>query len=89
MYKKIDKVRAHREELKRMLFSAPTEGRKVVKTITITMMTGKYWKGYGNVSIDSDGPDGFVHYGTSQKNPMEYVLDSKEYKSGEYELIIK
>ena len=86
---KIDKVRAHREELKRLLFSIPTEGRKVVKTITITMMTNKWWPGYGNVSIDSDGPDGFTHYGTSQKNPMEYVLDSKEYKSGEYELIIK
>ena len=89
MYKKIDKVRAHREELKRLLFSIPTEGRKVVKTITVTMMTNKHWKGYGNVSIDSDGPDGFTHFGTSQKNPMEYVLKSKEYKSGEYELIVK
>ena len=64
MYKKIDKVRAHREELKRLLFSVPTEGRKVLKTITITMMTNKHWKGYGNVSIDSDGPDGFTHFGT-------------------------
>ena len=92
---KIDKVRAHREELKRLLFSVPTEGRKVVKTITITMIKGvdgkpnKWWDGYGNVSIDSDGPDGFTHFGTSQKNPMEYVLNSKEYKSGEYQLIIK
>jgi hypothetical protein len=50
MYKKIDKVRAHREELKRLLFSVPTKGRKVVKTITVTMMTNKHWKGYGNVS---------------------------------------
>jgi len=89
MYKKIDKVRAHREELKRLLFSVPTKGRKVTKTITITMMTNKHWKGYGNVSIDSDGPNGFTHFGTSQKNPMEYVLNSKEYKSGEYQLIIK
>ena len=89
MYKKIDKVRAHREELKRLLFSVPTEDRKVVKTITITMMTNKHWKGYGNVSIDSDGPDGFTHFGTSQKNPMEYVLNSEEYKSGEHQLIIK
>ena len=86
---KIDKVRARREELKRLLFSVPTEGRKVTKTITITMMTNKWWPGYGNVSIDSDGPDGFTHFGTSQKNPMEYALNTKEYKSGEYQLIIK
>ena len=86
---KIDKVRTHREELKRLLFSIPTEGRKVVKTITITMMTNKWWPGYGNVSIDSDGPDGFRHFATSQKHPMEYALNSKEYKSGEYELIVK
>ena len=86
---KIDKVRAHREELKRLLFSVPTEGRKVVKTITITMMTNKWWPGYGNVSIDSDGPSGFTHFATSQKHPMEYALNTKEYKSGEYQLIIK
>ena len=86
---KIDKVRAHREELKRLLFSVPTEGRKVVKTITITMMTNKWWPGYGNVSIDSDGPGGFTHFATSQKHPMEYALNTKEYKSGEYQLIIK
>ena len=86
---KIDKVRAHREELKRLLFSIPTEGRKVVKTITITMMTNKWWPGYGNVSIDSDGPSGFTHFATSQKHPMEYALNTKEYKSGEYQLIVK
>jgi len=86
---KIDKVRAHREELKRLLFSIPTEGRKVVKTITITMMTNKWWPGYGNVSIDSDGPDGFRHFATSQEHPMEYALNTKEYKSGEYQLIVK
>ena len=86
---KVDKVRAHREELKRLLFSIPTEGRKVVKTITITMMTNKWWPGYGNVSIDSDGPDGFRHFATSQEHPMEYALNTKEYKSGEYQLIVK
>ena len=86
---KIDKVRAHREELKRILFSVPTEGRKVVKTITVTMMTNKHWKGYGNVSIDSDGPNGFTHFATSQEHPMKYALNTKEYKSGEYQLIVK
>ena len=38
---KVDKVRAHREELKRLLFSIPTEGRKVVKTITVEMNKNK------------------------------------------------
>ena len=89
MRNNIDKTRAHREELKRLLFSLPTEGRKVVKTITITMTKSKFWPGYGEVSIDSDGPDGFTHFGTHQKNPMEYVLNSEEYKSGKYELIVK
>ena len=86
---KLDKVRAHREELKRRLFQFPTIDRPVVRTITITMMTNKWWPGYGNVSIDSDGPSGFTHFATSQKNPMEYALNTKEYKSGEYELIVK
>ena len=86
---KLDKVRAHREELKRRLFQFPTIDRPVVRTITITMMTNKWWPGYGNVSIDSDGPSGFTHFATSQKNPMEYALSTKEYKSGEYELIVK
>ena len=86
---KVDKVRAHREELKRKLFQFPTVDRPVVKTITITMMKNKWWPGYGNVAVDSDGPDGFVHFASSQKHPMEYALNSKEYKSGEYQLIIK
>ena len=87
---KVDNVRAHREELKRFLFSIPTEGRKVTKTITVTMMTNKFhWIGYGNVAFNSDGPSGFTHFATSQRNPMEYALNSKEYKSGEYELIVK
>ena len=84
-----------REELKRLFFSFPTEGRKVVRTITITMIKGidgkpnQWWPGYGNVAFDSDGPSGFTHFATSQKHPMEYALNSKEYKSGEYELIVK
>jgi len=92
---KIDKVRAHREELKRLLFSVPTEGRKVTKTITVKMIKGidgkpnQWWPGYGHVSIDSDGPDGFCHFSSSQQYPMEYALNTEEYKSGEYSLIIK
>lgn len=88
MYKNTDKVRAHREKLKQMLFTIPTS-KVVTKTITVTMMTNKHWPGYGNVAIDSDGPDGFTHFATSQKHPMEYALNTKEYKSGEYQLVIK
>ena len=89
------KQKLSREELKRLFFSFPTENRKVVRTITVTMIKGidgkpnQWWPGYGNVSIDSDGPSGFVHFASSQKHPMEYALNSKEYKSGEYELIVK
>ena len=92
---KIDKVRAHREELKRLRFSVPTEGRKVTKIITVKMIKGidgkpnQWWPGYGHVSINSDGPDGFCHFSSSQEHPMEYALNTKEYKSGEYQLIIK
>jgi hypothetical protein len=87
---KIDNVRAHREELKRLLFNTPTEGRKVTKTITVKMNKNKkFWIGYGYVSVDSDGPNGFVHFATHQENPMEYALNTKEYKSGEYQLIVK
>ena len=87
---KIDKVRAHREELKRLLFSVPTEGRKVIKTITVQMNKNKkYWIGYGYVSIDRDGPEGFCHFASHQEHPMKYALNTKEYKSGEYQLIIK
>ena len=90
----VDKVRAHREELKRMLFNAPNSA-VVTKTITVTMIKGidgkpnQWWDGYGNVSIDSDGPNGFTHFATSQEHPMEYALNCEEYLSGEYQLIIK
>ena len=86
----MDKIRAHREELKRLLFSIPTEGRKVVKTITVRMNKNKkYWIGYGYVSIDRDGPEGFCHFASHQEHPTKYALNTKEYKSGEYQLIIK
>jgi hypothetical protein len=62
----------------------------VTKTITVTMNKNKeFWIGYGYVSIDRDGPDGFVHFASHQINPMEYALNTEEYKSGEYELIVK
>ena len=78
-----------REELKRMLFAFPTEGRPTVKTITVQMDRYKDRLGQGTVQIQSDGPSGFKHWKSSQLNPMEYALTSEEYKSGDYELIIK
>jgi len=92
---KIDKIRAHREQLKQLLFNVPTTKREVTKTITVKMIKGidgkpnQWWPGYGHVSINSDGPDGFCHFSTSQEHPMKYALNTKEYKSGEYSLIIK
>ena len=86
---KIDNVRAHREELKRLLFNAPTKDRKVVKTITVEMDKYKDRLGQGTVQIQSDGPSGFTHWKSSEMNPMKSALESKEYKSGEYQLIIK
>jgi len=78
-----------RNELKQMWFNLPTQ-TKVTKTILVEMNKNKFhWKGYGYVSITSDGPDGYSHFATHEEHPMKYVLDRKEYKSGEYKLVIK
>ncbi len=87
MYK-VDKIRAHREELKRLWFSLPVS-QEEIKTITIRMTKNKFWPGYGDVTILSDGPNGYSHFSTHQEHPMEYALNCEEYKSGEYQLIIK
>ena len=85
---KTDKVRAHREVLKRMFFSTPNS-TVVTKTITVEMDKYKDRLGQGTVQIQSDGPSGFTHWKSCQLNPMEYALTSEEYLSGDYELIIK
>ena len=78
-----------RNELKQMWFNLPTQ-TKVTKTILVEMSTNKFhWVGYGNVSINSEGPDGYSHFSTHQEHPVEYALNTKEYKSGEYTLTIK
>ena len=46
-------------------------------------------QGQGTVQITNDGPDGFRQFKTHQVNPIEYVMTRKEYKSGEYQLVIK
>ena len=83
-----DNVRAHREELKRLLFSAPMS-KVITKTITVEMDRYKDRLGQGTVQIQSDGPSGFTHWKSSEMNPMKSALESKEYKSGEYQLIVK
>jgi len=77
-----------RNELKQLWFSLPVS-QEEVKTITVKIGKNKYWPGYGEVTIMSDGPDGYSHFSTHQEFPMEYALNTKEYKSGEYQLVIK
>jgi hypothetical protein len=78
-----------RDELKRRFFAFPTEGRTVVRRITVQMDRYKDRLGQGTVQITRDGPNGFSEWKSSQSNPMEYALTSEEYMSGEYELVIK
>ena len=89
MYNSMNVEIMNREELKRLWFSLPVS-QEEVKTITVKMTTNKFhWIGYGDVSIKSDGPNGYTHFSTHQEFPVDYALNTKEYKSGKYQLIIK
>ena len=77
-----------RNELKQMWFNLPTSN-VVTKTILVEMDKYKDRLGQGTVQITKDGPSGFTQFKTHQEFPMEYALDRKEYKSGEYKLVIK
>ena len=78
----------NREELKQMWFNLPTnKGEK--KVILLEMDTYKDRLGQGTVQITSDGPNGFREFKTHQKFPFSYLVECEEYKSGEYELVIK
>ena len=77
-----------RQELKQLWFNLPTSD-VVTRTIKLEMDTCKDRKNQGTVQITSDGPDGFRQFTTHQKFPMTYILESKEYLSGDYKLIIK
>ena len=70
----------NREELKRLWFSIPTSD-VVTRTILIESK-------YKHVTIVSDGPNGYRHHKSYQENPIDYVHETKEYKSGDYELVI-
>ena len=65
-----------REELKRLWLSIPIDPNKKQKN-TIVVKYGKnpHWKGYGYVTITRDGPDGYSHFSTHQKDPLQYALD--------------
>ena len=78
-----------REELKRLWFSLDHSNKPVRKQIIVDKCTNPYWPNHAKVEILSDGPNGYSAYSSHQKNPLEYARNSDEYKSGEYELIIK
>ena len=88
MYNSINVEIMNRNELKQLWFSLPVS-QEEIKTITVKADKNKYWPGYGEVTIMSDGPNGYSHFSTHQEFPMEYALNTKEYKSGEYQLVIK
>ena len=73
-----------RNELKTLFFQMDLSNVPVKKQIIVEQYTN-----YGNVEILSDGPNGYSSFKTCQKFPMEFVENLKEYKSGEYELIVK
>ena len=78
----------NREELKQMWFNSPTSN-VVTRTIKLEMDTYKDRIGQGIVQITSDEPGGFRQFTTHQKYPFTYVAELEEYKSGNYELLIK
>ena len=72
----------NREELKRLWFNLDYSDVKKRKEIIVETK-------HGHVEILSEGPNGFSSFKTRQDFPMEYLKTRKEYKSGEYKLIIK
>ena len=85
----------NRHELKTAFLQMDWSNVKERKQIIVRMTKGingkpnQWWPGYGDVEIRREGPDGFSTFKTHQEHPLEYAENCKEYKSGEYELIIK
>ena len=81
----------NRQELKtaflQMDFSN-VPARKVI-IVDLRYLDNEYWPNYGQVEVLRDGPDGYSSFKTHQENPLEYAKNRKEYRSGEYDLIIK
>ena len=79
----------NRQELKRLWLNIDYSNVKESKQIIVRMGKSKFWPGYGDVEILREGPDGYSSFKTHQERPLEYAKNRKEYRSGEYELIIK
>ena len=79
----------NREELKTMFLQMDYSNVKENKQIIVRMGKSKFWPGYGDVEILREGPDGFSTFKSHEEHPLEYAKNRKEYKSGEYELIIE
>tara|TARA_R100001163_G_C5018504_1_gene162006 strand:+ start:88 stop:327 length:240 start_codon:yes stop_codon:yes gene_type:complete len=77
-----------RNELKNLWFSLPAS-TEITKTIVVEINKNPQWKGYGTIQIISDDQNGYRSFSTHQEFPMEYLKTREEYKSGEYQLIIK
>ena len=78
-----------REELKTMFLQMDCSNIPVRKQIIVDKCTNPYWPNHAKVQILSDGPNGYSSFSTHHENPLEYAKNRDEYKSGEYELIIK
>ena len=79
----------NRHELKTAFLQMDYSNVKKRKQIIVRMGKNKFWPGYGDVEILREGPDGYSSFKTHQENPLEYAENLKEYRSGEYKLIIK
>ena len=76
----MDRIRLHREFLKKALFNAPKR-QDLVQTITVE---GR------KVTVVEDGPNGFTHWGQTMDNPIAFarkLWETEKYK--EYKLIVK
>ena len=72
-----------REELKRLWFSLDYSNVPIRKEIIVET-------DFGHVEIMNEGPSGYSSFKTNQgKNALQYALDSKEYKTNKYKLIVK
>ena len=98
---KVDKVRAHREELKRLWFSIPHDENRTPKyTITVTFDKYPPREGQGTVEISRDDKEGWSSFKTHTNEPLKYALDrmnapynrkqyEERYDLSKYQLIIK
>ena len=60
-----------------------------MKKIIVELSNNPYWKNYGTVEVKTDNKKEYISFKTHQQNPIKYAKNLKEYKSGEFKLIIK